>query len=1567
MPPLLAIPRRIVQWAAVTAVLLVIGFFGLTRTEVGRDALRIEVERQFSRTFDGELTIGELTGNLVNDLYARDVRLFDDRGRLVAVIDSAVAQPHWRDLFRRSVTASRIVLFRPDVHVTFDQEGDNLRRIFRRVRTVGADGRSPWSFQSADIQIHGGTVRTSNAGYIHRGIERNHVFDFTRAAVDHLEGRAVLRLDPGMLLVDLRALSADLITPGFEVHRVRGRIRVDSNQVALDRVEFDAGGSSGDLTLVMPRAGVWDSPATSELELTLLNGVVDHDSLRALFPLLPLADRMEANVRLRGTLGAFVLEHATVRRGRSILHLSGSVLGLPGRGDYELSLDQSRLAYADLQAVLPSVRLGELRRAGMVTGDVYARGDAVFERGIQRIVSSEGDIHLVSAKGRVSGPFQIEADSASFSFLTDLRMQDLKLSALTDRFGEQRTEVSGHVRLDARRGAERKLSGQVEALLGPSRLGGRMLDSLRVDLTLDGRSGNATLTARQGAGIVTGSGVFDGDASPASFRADLKAARLDVGRLWTLHDSLETSFGASFHITGTGSDLQSLNARVDAQIDPSLIRIGEEIRHVPSHVHRFELRQTRAGPRLDVGGDVLELRIGSDASLEQTLAAADAWRHALMDGLRAEVSRRTFRSDGDSIEVTRTAGDALPLQRILLTADGRIVNSAIISSMAADLEDLSTDLSISSEFRLGPAVDGWVFLSADSLDIPSARLRDARAQLRFSMTSDLLRSEESRLSLHAESATFTAGGRTLQDAALLLDIEDRTGRLELSTSEEYPADRVYLASSIDLREYVYRLSIERFQVSARPFEWTLSRPSVIDLYSDAVVISDLELQSISSRTASPQVIRFDGALSRDSRDTLSAFVENVRIGDFSDMLQLRDPLGGVVHGHVSLTGLFDQPEVTGNLEVDRLVYAGTPIGRVTARSQYVPGQPDIALNVAIQPLSHDEAAVPHERIPAGETANTIAIDGTFRLPTPGPDRRLTDPGRLDLTVHAYHADAFFFKHIFRVLIDEAGGVLRGDGSITGDFRRPVFNAELALTEGRVRIPRFDLAYDIDGTVTVDSSAIRLSNMLVRDATGGRAHVDGDILFNQYRYFSFDLRGELDRLQFMNVLASSDLGFYGDVRGSGTVTLTGPLHDALLASPNASIHPDSRTFIALHEERVRSDAGFIVFADSTGRVPDLNGSPRRQHLLSRRPAGERTFVDALEMDLNITAPQGTTLHLVIDPVLGDVINATGRGRVQLQRLEGDFTTYGTLNVYSGDYLFTAGDVFVRRFLIDGGTISWDGDPANASMNIEASYRTRASAAGLNIAGSERLRIPLIVRLLIEGRVAAPAVDLRLLVDRNEHETITSYESLESILNQPERSAEYATSVMLTNTFLLTTSMATSGDLPLSTTRNQLAFTSLSQLVATQLNRYLNQALPNIDVSLGLQGENAQDLDVTYGIALRLLDERLIIRGQGLYQNEPYRNAQQNLLDEFTVEIRLSSSVSVEMFYRREGDILGSDHTLANTTGAGLSYETQFSSWSGLFDRLFRRHRNSGERRDEDVIADAAENDDAERGSTPADGP
>ncbi|HYE56994.1 MAG TPA: translocation/assembly module TamB domain-containing protein, partial [Rhodothermales bacterium] len=374
----------------------------------------------------------------------------------------------------------------------------------------------------------------------------------------------------------------------------------------------------------------------------------------------------------------------------------------------------------------------------------------------------------------------------------------------------------------------------------------------------------------------------------------------------------------------------------------------------------------------------------------------------------------------------------------------------------------------------------------------------------------------------------------------------------------------------------------------------------------------------------------------------------------------------------------------------------------------------------------------------------------------------------------------------------------------------------------------------------------------------------------------------------------------------------------------------------------TDPGFIVHADSSGHLPDLSGITQRTSVF-RKPIAERSFLGGLTMDLAFTAPSGSRLNLVIDPLRGDVMKAQGAGALQLRLNEGEFRLFGALEVEGGEYLFTASDLFARQFRLDGGMLTWDGDPTDPLLEVNASYRTRASLSGLEVAeGLTSGTMPLVVRLELRDRLQSPSVTLALALDRAARaDPSVQVQALETLLNTPEHRAEYATSVLLTNSFLLTTSLAASGQSgSMGGVGNQLAFTSLSELVSAQLNRYLSAVVPGLELRVGVEGERTDALDLTYGVALRLLDDRLIIRGEGVLASERASPSAQGLQGEFVVEVRLGPAVSVEVYYRREDHVLQQvTASTASTTGASLAYQTRFASWRQLWRRLLGRENRA----------------------------
>ncbi len=1532
-------------------------FFAITRTQVGRDALRSELERQFENRFHGRLEIGRLTGNLISDLFARDVRVFDPAGRVVAAIDSVVVRPRWRDLFGGAVTINKLTLIHPRFYLFRQENGDwNIADAFRPRSVDSTRAPGSWAYTSADLHIIDGTVSTERAGSLPPLAASGRLFDYTKTKLENIQARATVEWRPGLKLVELAQFTARWPEQAFDLDMVQGQFVREPDGLSLNRVEVHAGQTHLSFSASLRNVHSFDPDTLQQAvaELQLRPSSVDFDQLRSIFPALPLAGAVTAEIALHGPVQNLTLDHLALESGQTWVEGEGTIKGLPSVLDFETDLTRLALFSEDITRVLPGIHLPDFSHLGVLDMEFSGAGSMPLrkENGADPLYA-ETELSMRSAGGAVHGKITISGgETAPLHYVADLRVDSLDVGHIV-RNDNLRSRINGRLALDGQGVSMKTLAAGTHIHLNPSQFAGRYVDTLSAEINVVQQQFQGIISGRQGQGTFAGVASLDLGAALPAYQLDLTTRQLDAGNL-LLRDSLDTQINARLVVDGVGLALPELRGEAALALDSSTVREGQRLRVIPPNAMRLVLHpRGDVQPRLTVQGEAGSLELRGDFAIEPLSTLTRLWSESLSLAVQREAAKP--RSDSMSLPDLLHAALASPApspKHIQLRESARrqMQAAGVDSLMKAEvaLQIYRPDI-LAAFFPSAPSsaafgvhahvkagADHLQFdgtLLSDSLRAGTVHVRGLEAALTASAHLDSSAQSSLTFALEARADSVQRAGRTVIAPDLAVTYEDRKGEIFLTVNEDHAPEALRVAAAVDLLPSSNRLTLVDFRLKTGDYVWTNPAPYPIDLFSDAVLIPDLALVSSGQDSSDIQRIHIHGAFSQAPEDTLFADVDNISLLQLSTSAGLNPRLGGLLHAELSLTGGARHPELTGYVDVPVLAYDNRLLGRFSASSRYVPGSPDVALEVSLDslPAGSELRFVPDSAIPALAEENKLAIDGVFRLPRLNTNTQTMEPGELDLNLRAVRADAFFFEYLFPTIVDRVSGYLSGTGSIRGTFGEPLFEADLQLTDGRFDVPTYNLTYHASGPVKVDTEGIKVLGATLTDKTGGRATINGSILFNAYRYFSFDLTGQLDELQIIDVMQSRDLAFYGNIWASGTATLTGPIYRALLQSPNVVTSAQSEIFIPITEGNAAIDPGFIIFADSTGEIPDLTRIVRRDNVLATRPVGERTFIDGLEMDLNITAPSGSTVHLVIDPLLGDVINAVGQGRIQLQRREGEFYTFGSLDVDAGDYLFTAGDVFIRRFLIDDGSITWDGDPTDAQLDILASYRTRASLAGLHdlpgISGGGSTRyVPLTVEMHITGRVSTPVVDLSLAVDRNDRDV--AGEGLEAILNQPERATEYATSVLLTSSFLLTTELPAAGFGEGSSTRNQFAFNSLSQLVASQINRYLSQALPNLDFNFGVQGERTQDLDITYGVALRLLDERLVIRGQGVYQNdlEAYRNR-----GEFIVEVRLSPNVSVEVFYRREGDVL-SDQTLTNTTGAGLSYQTRFSNWRRLFERL-----------------------------------
>ncbi len=1527
---------RLLQFALYAGLFGVLAFFALARTEQGRETLRMGTLRLANSALSGRLEIGGLSGSVPGQLAADQVVVRDAEGGTIARIDSVILHPTWRSLINRTVSIGHVTLVRPRFSLERNASGEwNIADVFRAVTDTSRSNPNPWSFRSSLVNIADGSIQTRSA----QPIDSDNLFDWSNASMKEVNARLAIDLGPEAKTVEALDFSARLVEPDMEINQLHGRLTAQEGHIALHDAQLRTARSdlhlNGSISVPDTLSGAATSPT---LDIRVDRSTIDSDEMRRVFPALPPLETVTMAGSVRGSVEALVVDRIDLERNASALAIEGTLLGLPDSLDYELAIREGRLYGRDIRSLQGAMDIPSFEHLDRIDFTGYAYGAAHF-RTEETAPHWRGahEFTVETEAGRIEGNAWIALNEEGLSVESAIDLDHIDTGRIL-RKPNLTSDLTGRIALQGAGPGLSELTGEVELALTRSRAASRSLDTLYAVVTGTPQAFRGALQATEGDGSVAASLEADRTGALARYRVEGATTRLDLGNILR-NDSLFSSFNTRFELEGSGISWTNFEGAAEVTFEPSVLTSGTIRREIPAHRSSLSIRQDNAGrpdgSEIMLTGDIATVRITGDVALKPVIRLARRWGEAIAREATYEISK-PYRTIAGKIAAPRFeqpagshAADSLKARRLALQA--HMLRSDILAALWPGLPVVHTDLRAEGRLLLAPDRFGLdIQVNADSLRTDEVLIYDMASALSAESNDANAIARTLQSTLSATVRDMRIRGRRLGQASLKSDFENRTFGITAEASMPGATEPLRLRARMDMLPNRNRLLIEHLRIAAKNQVWTATGNRVIDFYKEAIHIPDIRIAREDDLLSDAEGLHITGTLSAAPQDTLFIHAEAIRMQHVSELTGLRNTVDGQLGGRIAFTGWGRKPELTGQVFVDALTFRGRPLGYLTLDSRYIPGSPNIALQARLAPsASSDGDLLPDQ--------NDLAVNGFFRLPGPRNASQTRDPGALELNVRIRQANAFFFERLFSEAISNVTGYVNGSGYIGGDFSRPIFNADLALHAVRFRVPEFQLAFEATGPLVVDRRGVHLANLHLSDTRRGTAVVGGSILFNDYRFFSFDLEGELNRLNVMNVRNSRELPFYGRIWASGDIELRGPASNALLASSELRTTSGSELYIPVAETAENTDTGFIVFADSTGYIP-MGGDPTRQGRGAERAHGERPFVDGLMMDVNILSPEGTTVHLVIDPLLGDVITAQGNGRVQLGRTEGEFFTFGDFNVTSGNYLFTAAG-FSRRFIIDSGVITWNGDPLNAIMAIAASYRTRASPEGLGFGAQQRQLIPLVIELDVSGSVTTPIIDLRLSVDREKRSYIGNYEGLEALLNQPERAAQYATSVLLTNSFLLVE------ERPLTRTSGEaLAVHSLSQLLAGQLNRYINNAFPGVELDLNVYGENAQDLGVALGVALQLLDERLIIRGEGVVNNNETR--QRNGLEEFVVEVRLGPHVSMDVFYRKEdGLLLGAEaDNSANTTGAGLSYTTGFSTWGRLFYRIMGR-RNEGEEDDE----------------------
>ncbi len=556
---------------------------------------------------------------------------------------------------------------------------------------------------------------------------------------------------------------------------------------------------------------------------------------------------------------------------------------------------------------------------------------------------------------------------------------------------------------------------------------------------------------------------------------------------------------------------------------------------------------------------------------------------------------------------------------------------------------------------------------------------------------------------------------------------------------------------------------------------------------------------------------------------------------------------------------------------------------------------------------------------------SLAAKGYYKIIYEGEDS-------FNLKATSKHTPIAFIQEYFPSISD-----LQGEASIdvalVGTIRQPVITGQALLHDISTKVNYLQVNYFIpNGKILFKKNNLHLDQLEVFDPDGNLAYLSGDINHNYLTDFSYDVNIASSRFLFLNTTAKDNSSYYGKVY-AGLDNKARLIGDAKYSIIDIKATTDKGTsiFIPINESTDIGEYDFIEFAyiDTVEeKVEDVKSA--------------KTFI--LDMKLNIT-PEAEG-EIIFDQQAGDVIRARGRGNISMSiNTNGTFNIFGTYIIERGNYLFTLKGpvegiyVLNKRFTIESGSkINWSGSPYDATIDVDALYRLRAS-----LPDRKSYRVATDVILNLRGSLLSPNVSFNVRTAGSENASL-SEPILERIKRDEVELNRQVFGLLVMNRFLPSQFGSTDAI-------NSSRSTSVSEFVSRELSILASKISKDIDFNFNLytydlnSGDVPVDPDVDpttkqqelqLGVSKRFLDDRLTIDvggNVGLNQDDAGiiqdDNSAGNVSGDFNIEYSLTPDgrLKVKAFRKNAYDIFVERNQ--NKTGVGFFYRKSFDRLSELW--------------------------------------
>ena len=879
----------------------------------------------------------------------------------------------------------------------------------------------------------------------------------------------------------------------------------------------------------------------------------------------------------------------------------------------------------------------------------------------------------------------------------------------------------------------------------------------------------------------------------------------------------------------------------------------------------------------------------------------------------------TFKMRGLASALIDALGDLLPnsehLIRMARSAraskrDQNFIYDVIVKEADKVLPIFTTDIEIAPGTHVKGVFNTFdnnfeASLTSKILRLGNTQFEAAKLDLQLVSVTDSLSANSSEMELHglANFDRVVPSGRwSLSDVQA--SVKGKTNVLQFATSWDNHSLPLNKGSIICDVEFTQAKVDKEIIIKLQPTEitvadtlWEIAGNNKVRYNSNFVGITGLQVSN------SVQVFKINGSNATYNNKGIDIVLENFGIAAFEPLIGSdKVRLDGIASGSATIYGLYTSLYATGEVKINDLYLNSELMGDASFGSSWQAGDKQVSLlgNIVKGRLE------------------VFNVSAAYNLVSPENDTASFDA---DIRLNKFRLKPFheFVGDLFTDITPKTS--ISGELTLTGTFKQPLLLGKVNVQRGGFRLANLNTDYTFADEVTFTADAISFENTVINDMKKNRAIASGRIKHTFFRNWSLELDIKADNIHSLNTdIEFSDL-YYGQAYASGDIRIYGPF-DNISIDITATPGKQTRLYLPLTSGEDLTEQSYITFIN--GKAVDTVTVEENLEALK--------IVNMPQVIMNIEATENAEVLVVFDETAGDMIKASGRGDLQFKvDRDGTFNMYGTYEVRKGDYLFTFSGVLNKRFNIaPGGTITWNGSPYNADLDLDAIYSLKTSLYNLTGVEADRGRVNVECHLKMSGALMNPDITFDIVfpdLDANSSDVAWMFNTEEQINKQ-------VFSLLVLGQF----QPSGAGDVGISGGVGE----NPSELLSNQLSNWLSKISEDFDIGVNYRGgDDITEKELEVALSTQLFNDRLRVDGSVANNGSTDAQNTSNIVGDFSVEYVLTKQGDISLkAYNKANDSYLSTTAAPYTQGVGVAYTKEFASWRQLIGKMRLRNRRAG---------------------------